>query len=184
MHSLHKILVHIPDILLDSAACSKEDFINKVRSYAEEQTSNGYMTVFDWRETASAGRWKTLYPVNVLFAKDNIERFIQELIDVWKYQYQEIQYLLNELSKRAGIVLKQITCEIEKMNSQHEITKIVDLMTTFYLSRIASLLYGQYIFQSYFYNISGKTSRICPQDIEAIKNNPEDWALVLFDYHY
>lgn len=184
MHSLHKILVHIPDIPLDSATCSKEDFIDRVRSYAEEQTSDGYMTVFDWRETDSAGRWEAQYPVNVLFAKEDSEQFIQELIDVQKYQHQEIQYALDELSKKAGTDLKQIICEVEKMNNQHEITKTVDLMTTFYLSRIASLLYGQYIFQSYFYNISGETSRVYPQDIEAIKNNPEDWALVLFDYHY
>lgn len=184
MHSLHKILVYIPDILFDSVACPKEDFIDRVRSYAEEQTSNGYMTVFDWRETASAGRWKSQYPVNVLFAKEDIEQFIQELIDVQKYQQQEIQYALDELSKKAGTDLKQIICEVEKVTSQHEITKTVDLMTTFYLSRIASLLYGVYTSQSCFYNISGETSRIYPQDIDAVKNNPEDWALVLFDYHY
>lgn len=184
MHSLHKILVHIPDILLDSATCSKEDLINRVRSYAVEQTFDYYMTVFDWRETESAGRWEAQYPINVLFAKDNIEGFIHELINVREYQHQEIQSLLNELSKKADTALKQIICEIEKMNSPFEATKTVYFMTTFYLSKIVSLLQGEYIFDSCFYNIIDNTSRVYPQDIDTIKKSPEDWALVLFDYHY
>lgn len=183
MHKLHKILVHIPDISLNSNIRSKKRLINEIRFYAEEQTSDGYMRVFDWRETDSAGRWETQYPVNVLLAKDNIEQFIQELIAIREYQHQEIQYILNELSKKAGSDLKQITCEIEKMNGPYETTKTIDLMTTFYLSKIASLLHGEYIFDSCFYNIIGETSRVYPQDIDAIKKQPEDWALVLFDYH-
>lgn len=184
MHSLHKILVHIPDILFNSATGSKEDLINRVRSYAAEQTFDYYMTVFDWRETESAGRWESQYPINVLFAKDNIEGFIHELIAVRKYQHQEIRSLLNELSEKIGTDLRQITCEIEKMNSPHETSKTVDLMTTFYLSHIVSLLQGKYIFDSCFYNIIDNTSRVYPQDIDTIKKSPEDWALVLFDYHY
>ena len=61
------------------------------------------MTAFDWRETDNAGRWKAQYPVNVLFAKDNLEQFIQELIAVREYQHQEIQYTLNELSKKRQV---------------------------------------------------------------------------------
>lgn len=184
MHSLHKILVHIPDIPLEVNTRSKKELIQKIRSYAEEQTSGNYMTAFDWRETDNAGRWKAQYPVNVLFAKDNLEQFIQELIAVREYQHQEIQYTLNELSKKAGTDLKQIICDVEKMNNQFETTKTVDSMTTFHLSRIASLLHGKYTFHSCFYNILGETARVYPQDIEIIREHQEDWALVLFDYHY
>lgn len=184
LYSLHKILVYMPDIPVNPTVCSKEILIHKIRSYAQEQTSNGYMTVFNCREIDSAGRWETQYPVNVLFAKDNVERFIQELIAIRDYQHHEIQDTLHELSKKAGTDLKQIACEIEKMNHQYEITETVEPMTSFYLSKIASLLDGQYTFNSCYYNTLGGTSRVYPQDIEAIKNTPEDWALVLFDYHY
>ncbi|MCQ4982129.1 MULTISPECIES: hypothetical protein [Lachnospiraceae] len=184
MHSLHKILVHIPDLPLKPNTCSKKELISEIRSYAEEETSSDRMDIYDRRETDSAGHWAAQYPVNVLFAKDNVERFIQELIAVRDYQHHEIQDTLHKLSKKTGTDLQQITCEIEKMNHQYEITETVDPMTAFYLSKIASLLDGQYTFHSCFYNILGGTSMVYPQNIEAIQKNPEDWALVLFDCHH
>lgn len=55
MHYLHKILVYIPDAVSAEAEMTKEEKMDAVRSYADEQTADYYGSVFDWRETDCAG---------------------------------------------------------------------------------------------------------------------------------
>lgn len=40
-----------------------------------------------------------------------------------------------------------------------------------------------YYCESSFYNAYANTARIYDEDFETITKSPEDWALVMFDYH-
>ena len=95
MHALHKILVYIPEAVSDPKNYTRQELINEIRLYAEMNTDDFYLTVFDQRTTETAGRWENLYPVNVLFAKDDIAKFLQELTITKELQHQEIQQNLE-----------------------------------------------------------------------------------------
>lgn len=49
------------------------------------------------------------------------------------------------------------------------------------LKQIASILHGDYIFESEFYDTDRKTALV--PFIEQLKENPDDWALVQYEYH-
>ena len=51
------------------------------------------------------------------------------------------------------------------------------------MSKIGKMLHGEYISDSMFFNASAYTARLYQSDIEQIKAAPQDWALVMFDYH-
>ena len=72
------------------------------------------------------------------------------------------------------------------------ITSIVELASNelykefhslYFLCNLSALLYGKYTFDSYFYDLDIGSSKITSNTIEKIKQSPEQWALVLFDYH-
>ena len=58
-----------------------------------------------------------------------------------------------------------------------------DLLTAFHLHRLSDLLYGRYIDDSLFYDAHEYTARIYKNTLAALKEHPEDWAVVMFDYH-
>ena len=76
--------------------------------HAENTTEEFYQSVFDWRETDSAGSWSDEYPVNVLLAQDDVEQFIRELFGARNSQFDEIQYSLEQLENTVGTDLKRI----------------------------------------------------------------------------
>ena len=87
MHYLHKILVYIPDAVTDRDNYERSELIDAIRTHAENTTEEFYQSVFDWRETDSAGSWSDEYPVNVLLAQDDVEQFIRELFGARNSQF-------------------------------------------------------------------------------------------------
>lgn len=168
MHALHRILVYLPDIGLGGDAT-----IDDVRRHAVDETEQFYNHVFDWRETDSAGRWSGGYPENVIFGRDSTLKIIKELVD---------------LSEVIGNEIKRCVKCLYKETSTYDISKIVSSKTSgmgkYYLQKIGSLYYGEYTFDSMFYNTRDCDSLITDALIDEIKENPRDWAVVLFDYHY
>lgn len=169
MHALHKILVNL-----------KTDFgeydvdKNYIRAYAKKDTEYfGDGDVFDWRETDTAGRWSRFYPDNVLFAKDDIENFIKIIENGRTYQQHEMEYALERIKEKFG------TTDLAKLNELIS----DDEWESYYVTLYADLLTGRYTFDSMFYDTSRSTSKITDKLIDSIKKNPNDYALVLFDYH-
>lgn len=183
MHALHKILVYIPEAVSDPKNYTRQELINEVRLYAEMNTDDFYLTVFDYRTTETAGRWKNQYPVNVLFAKDDIAKFLQELTITKELQHQEIQQNLLSLKEMIGTDLEEIILEIEKLKAKSDRTEKIDSMADYFLYQIAALLNGTYTLNSYFYNVANCTARLYQGDLTEVENAPDDWALVLFDCH-
>lgn len=183
MHYLHKILVYIPDAVEKSKEYERNEMINVIRTYAEYTTEDFSQIAFGWRETDSAGRWRNEYPVNVLLAEDDVERFINEVSTVKEIQANEIRTCLAKLEKTIGTDLKHITDVILKRHSYMEEMDGADFMTAYYLHSIAAQLYGEYLSNSFFYNTHNCTAFLYPEDMSTIKESPNDWALVMFDYH-
>lgn len=183
MHYLHKILVYIPDAEPNADEQSHDELLNCIRAFAEDLTESYYGQAFDWRETDSAGRWADSYPVNVLLASENVEVFLEELSCCRQTQRNDIETCLQALKETVGTELTQIVDGVWENNPKNGQFKGFSFMTSYYLHHLAKMLYGLYNSDSYFYNTHEHTARLYPDDIEAVKNAPENWALVLFDYH-
>lgn len=178
MHRLHRILVHIPDVVNDSYyVCdeqNRESVKECVRQHAVENTSRfGDGLVFDWRDECSAD---ADYPEQVYFANDNVKWFLDELEAIQKYHHREISSSLSQLNEEAGTTDLSVICE--KIQSEE-----LPHFNAYTVRYIAQLLWGEYTFESSFYDLDNYSSRIDSRTIEKVKANPENWALVFFDYH-
>ena len=173
MHILHKILVRIngysPIIAKD-----REALINMVRHRAEEMTEEYYGQAFDCRETDTAGRWSGVYPVNVLLSSDNINIFVEELKDCLEFRISEMQYHLDNICKVSSDI--KTLFDIERRSPRS--------VPSWDLRCLSELMCGIYNFDSGFYNTEEYTAKITERTIETVKSSPDDWALVMFDYHY
>ncbi|MBP5462004.1 MAG: hypothetical protein J6Y20_07775 [Lachnospiraceae bacterium] len=171
MHELHKILVrlngHSP-----ITADTREELIESVRAYAEEATESFYGEVFDWRETSTAGRWESEYPVNVIFSKDDFGGFIEELDKCAEYQKNFMQFLLGKICSVSSDIRELV-----------EIGEDLPYLTSYYLHCLAELLYGEYTCNSGFYDTERGSSDITRAVVESVTASPDDWALVMFDCH-
>lgn len=178
MNCLHKILVYIPDIGPEEESLSRNEQIEDIRYFAKSETEQFVDKVFDYRsECYSAGGWKEKYPVNVLFAVDAVDLFVEELEEVMEHQKIDLSFWLSTIKKNIGTELTEIincllTDEPDYLSN-----------TGYHLFCIARLLYGEYSFNSGFYNTHDYTSRIYSRDIDLIRESPENWALVMLDYH-
>lgn len=183
MHFLHKILVHIPDAVEDREQYESQDLIDAIRRYAESETEPFFGQAYDWRETYTAGRWIDSYPVNVMFADDDLDSFVHELESAMQSQRQEMQFCLKKVKSSVGTDLESIAAGLAERKQEWRAESGFNNLTAFYLYCVAAHLYGEYHCDSYFYNTSECTAFICLDDIEAVKSEPSEWALVIFDYH-
>lgn len=187
MHVLHKILVYIPSMELDLSRCARSELVKEIRSCAEGETDSFAGEVYDWRETTTAGGWSADYPENVLFAEDDIDRFVNELLAVRKQIDEEIKSAFQAIEKEVGTDELGYVADIIR---GYEITDktinegIPNQMASYWLLRIGKLLHGEYCISSGFYNTFNYDANIYSVDMDTIRQKPEDWALVMFDYHF
>lgn len=186
MHYLHKILVRVPSAITVEADTPKEEILKAVRSYARTETDCFYNQAYDWREEESAGRWGDQYPQQAYLASDDLEWFVKELEEVLRLQEGEIAVAMLRLGEKAGTSLPAI---VEGLWNRDDHDPNLDpesaftSMSAYYFRKMADLLYGHYRCDSYFFNTDAYTARLFKSDVETIKQNPKEWALVMFDYH-
>lgn len=182
MHALHRILVYIPDVSM--AEChTRLEKIQAIRAYAEDETESFTHTVFDWRETATAGGWSMDYGENVLLGSECPDKFEQELITVCDAQRSALDDAMNQLSTWKDGNIRQTANELWNLKAETASKNCPEYIAPYLFLEIAQLVYGKYIFDSYFYNTTNGNSRVTEQLINDIKAAPGDWALVLFDCH-
>ena len=182
MHILHKILVYKEegfDFLV-----SEKERISEARSIATSETEDYYGSVYDWRETDTAGRWTEEYPKQAYFAKDDIDWFVKEINEAIASQKCELNSYLTELKEKVGTDIEKMVSVFMGDTQLCEVANVNYSFLPFALWKIARITYGEYNCDSYIFNTNGHTARIYPEDIEQIKQEPEKWALVMFDYHY
>ncbi len=182
MHVLNKVLVYKEEGF-DFNAPEKER-IDEARSIAENDTEDYCGPVYDWRETENAGRWSDIYPKQVYFASDNMDWFLAEITDAIKSQRQELDTYMKELKEKMGTDLEKIIPILMGDVELPTDSKYANGFLSFALWKVARLAYGEYNCDSYIYNTADHTARIWPEDIEQIKQEPNKWAMVMFDYHF
>lgn len=183
MHYLHKILVYIPDVSKEADSMIRDSLVSAIRSHAESETEGFYKEVFDWRETDTAGRWSDAYPENVLLGSDDPNSLYEAVAECYQTQKSEIDHLIALLKSSVGVDIEHIASGIWDRNYEDKPKNGFDLLTALHLHRLSDLLYGRYIDDSLFYDAHEYTARIYKNTLAALKEHPEDWAVVMFDYH-
>lgn len=182
MHILHSILVHLPGDVPADEGESREKYLERIRSYAEEETDEFYEVAYDWRETATAGGWADEYPENVLLGSEDGKKLIRELKRVQESQAQEIKCNMAQLVHCFGDQLSGIVSGIQKGSVRG--TPIQASYYAFLMKKMAKLLDGEYFYDSCFYDTAEYSARLNEATIAKVQERPQDWALVFFDYHF
>ncbi len=164
MHALHKILLRV----------DKSETKEEIRHRAEAATEDFCGRAYDWRETETAGRWSGQYPENVILSKDDVECFLKKLNDSLEYQRGEVHYHEERVCEVSSNIHDLVEMSAEKPFC----------VPAWNLECLASLLYGNYTFDSRFYDVEDYTALITEQTIKKVEEAPDEWALVLFDYHF
>lgn len=180
MHILHKILVHLPSDAPAKEGLPRQDYLDCIRSYAEAKTDEFYEIAYDWRETETAGSWSNEYPENVILGSESEKRLLRELNEALDSQSREIQNCTNSLIEGFGEQLSGIVSGIQKGGN----TPYQREQYAFLLKKLGKLLDGEYFYDSCFYDTAHYTARINEETIAKVQKKPQDWALVLFDYHF
>ena len=118
-------------------------------------------------------------------AAEDLEWFIRELEKVRLEQKKALDSNLAKLTEAAGTDLAEIVdglWERDDRSGKHNAR--FNGMTAYYFRDAAHLLYGDYTIESGFYNTYLYTARLSQSDLTEIRNTPDKWALVMFDYHY
>jgi len=183
MHYLHKILVHIPRDMIE-LGFTREELRNIAQMSGESVILAHNPDALERGDTLTPGRWEDDYPQGAYLASDDLEWFLEELEEVLAFQKAHIDRYLNELTDSFGT---DLTVTVEKLwNRPGDHSTVAGInadLCAYYFSSLAQLLYGDYFCVSHFYNEKRRTSRLYPSDIELIKQNPEEWALVMFDHY-
>ena len=180
MHYLHKILVHFDREMVEYGL----DLKTHAYITATDETEAYEHIAYDWRKE-NAGRWKDIYPEKAYLASDDLDWFLNELEETVAFQKAAIDQYLYLLAEDLGTDLSVITEKLWNCTEDREEKSEVDtFLCACYLSSQGQLLSGEYSYESRFYNTERRTARLYPSDIELIKQNPEEWALVMLDYHY
>ena len=100
-------------------------------------------------------------------------------------QKSYIDDALTKLKKTTGTNLEELV-ERQWGSDRYSFNEDDDLIietSMLNLMNIILMLDGTYTSDSMFYNTYNKTARLYPSDIRIAERYPEDWALVMFDYH-
>lgn len=180
MHYLHSILVNITD---DMNKMKRTDLISEIKSIAEDITDCYYEIAFDWRETDSAGRWSDIYPENVLLGSERPCEVIKRLK---KCQFLQEEVVFSNLHFLKNIFKDDINNIIEEI-WKYKLFKCKSGnnfgISSFLLNGISKILHGEYFYDSFFYDTECFSASLDIETFRKVKQNPKEWALVLFDYH-
>lgn len=153
MHTTHTILVN-----LKYAEITQE---SEVIHYAESATEDYQHDVFDWRTVQ-----------DIIIGSNKPDKLLSLLEQCCDAQQKQITQCLKVLNNNLGDSLSQIVSTLSNDNT-----------FTLEFNELAKLLAGEYTFESGFFDIEYCTSRIDKDILQAVREAPENYALVLFDCH-
>ena len=197
MHATHSILVHIPSaaesIDKDLSELNKEETRKMVVNYATEETECFYGPVFDYRTLLDEYYEDSDEDYrSVIFAAEDWDAFEEVLLSADRAQKGYAKHMLEYLEEETGTLdLSQILSSLLLANDRTAKQDDVEPRTwkwdflnqgSFALLEVARLIRGKYYFESGFFDTYRDTALI--PFIDQLKDKPEDWALVRFDYHF
>ena len=199
MYSTHAILVNIPDAAESSSSklseMTKEEIKEMVINYATNETERFAGHVFDYRdllneEDHDEDQDECFLPV--VFASEDWKAFEGILISRDRGQKGYAKSMLEYLEEvTSSMDVSTLLNNLLLVNDRNATLDSVDPKTRrrgyhsqggWALREIARLIYGEYTFESGFYDTYHRTAII--PFIEELKENPEDWAIVQYDYHW
>lgn len=174
-HSIHRVLVPISDSTLGRITDR-----DTIVSEADEALKEFYMQAYDYLyciedDELSEEDLNIGYSHGVLLGCEYPDAIISELQLAKKNQLASIDWIngmLKEIDVNA--LLKN---RIDSYRKGDEYTYSTDL---YHLAELTALLRGKYIFESEFYDTEDYTAIV---NIDKVKANPEDYAIVLFNLH-
>ena len=187
MYTEHAILVNIPDAAQDAdktlSKMTKNEIRKMVIDYAIQKTEYYEGFVFDFRYLRKKKP--------VLFSRDDWNGFEKKLLDIDVCQKAFAIDQLPVLEEVAGSInVLDLLRTLLLVNKRDASRDSVDPEAWFLDCRnlgarallfIAKIIWGEYFFDSLFYDIRRRTALV--PFIGRLKETPDDWALVLFDYH-
>ena len=199
MYSTHAILVNIPDAAKSSSSklseMTKEEIKEMVINYATNETERFAGPVFDSRdllneEDHEEDQDECFLPV--VFASEEWDIFERILLAKDRAQKAEAKFALEYLKEQAGSTdVSALLSNLMLANDRTACRESVAPETwrwdylnqgAFALKHIGELIHGTYCFESCFYDTSRDTALV--PFIKKLKENPEDWAIVQYDYHW
>ena len=153
MHATHTILVN-----LEYAELNQE---SEIIHYAENATDVFQHYAFDWRTVQ-----------DIIIGSNKSDKLLNLLEQCRDAQQKQIKHYLKVLNDNLGDSLSQIVSTLSNDNT-----------FTLEFNELAKLLAGEYTFESGFFDTEYCTSRIDEDTLQAVKEAPENYALVLFDCH-
>lgn len=197
MHSTHAILVNIRYASDESnklhSEMTKEEIREMVINYATEETERFSDLAFDYRtlldeyyEEDEGEDYRS-----VIFASEDWTAFEEVLLSADRAQKGYAKHMLKYLEEQTGTLdIAQILSYLLLANDRSASQDNVDPdawrwdylnQGSWALREIARLIHGDYYFESGFYDTSRRTALV--PFINKLKEKPEEWALVRFDYH-
>ena len=191
MYALHAILVNIPDVAKTEnknlETMTQNEIKEMVIDYATKETECFYGPVFD-------NRWlleevKGYEPV--IFSRENWSYFEEMLLAIDRDQKNLatswLDYLKEHIeSTEIDDIVNTLFLANDRTASEDSVDPGVwewDYLSkgAWALKQIASILNGDYILESGFYDTARCTALV--QFIEQLKENSDDWALVQYECH-
>lgn len=197
MYITHTILVNI-SYAAESAnktltKMSKEETKEMVINYATEETNCFFGRAFDFRsllDNHDEGEDEDCR--SVIFANEDWDAFENVLLSADEMQKKYAKSILKYLAKNTGTLdLSELLTNLLLANDRKADKDSVDANTwawdylnqgSWALSEIARTIRGDYHFESGFYDTSRGTALV--PFIDKLKKNPEEWALVRFEYQF
>ena len=195
MHSTHAILVnttyaaHAADKSLSDM--TKEEITEMVIDYATEETERYSGLAFDSRTLLDENIADDDYRP-VIYAKEDWEAFEEVLLSIDKAQKWYAKHMLEYLILNTGTydvseILNNLLLANDRTANKDDVDPDAwkwDFLNqgSWALREIARLCHGEYYFESEFYDTSRGTALV--PFIEKLKEHPEEWVLVRFDYHW
>nr|WP_303182500.1 hypothetical protein [Lachnoclostridium phocaeense] len=171
---IHNILVYLPDLSKGKNSINPIILSSRAGAYAEKALAFFEPAVFDQKAPVQYS-FMDRYETHVMMGTFYKNYSIEVLKDVLSFQQSEITYCLSMIKAETGMGLKEIFDDLYSTDPRLDYTYIME-----YIRCAAQFLSGEYQISSRFYNTKKKTARLLPEDIDAIRQHPEDWALVKF----
>ena len=168
MHTLTRIVMRMPAEYLYADLATRQRIC---RNIADENLESYEDVVWDYHSLADAGCYSDRYPVNAMFARENIEKFINELKECKRHQDAEIKSCTDYFGLDASLRSIIASCQSSDRNAYE-------------FQTLAEFVCGQFTCISGFYCVDDMTARITDELMERIRRYPTEWAMVLIDCHF
>ena len=165
-----KYLAYVPDSFSPAIASSDKDMLNKIlKAHAISFMKDQIIYIRNWKKEESIESH-----IKVLFASDPDDyiQIVNKLEETIFQQELIIHLCLSELNGKQSfeeLVNEELKCPIKHSNRCQ------------YMKQICDILYGDFTTLLGFFNIHTGSARIFLRDVEGIKADPKNWALVVFD---